>query len=61
MTYYFLELLIFFRLIFLFGVYFSLHQRNTVYKYKIQRIPNIKEIQTDLHFHLPLILIFGKK
>ena len=41
----------------LFRVYFSLHQRNTVYKYKLQRKPIVKEIQIDLHFHLSLILI----
>ena len=44
----------------LFGVYFSLHQRNTVYKYKLRRKPIVKEIQIDLHFHLPLILILKK-
>ena len=38
-------------------VYFSLHQRNTVYKYKLQRKLIIKEIQIDLHFHLHLIFI----
>ena len=41
----------------LFIVYFFLHQRNTVYKYKQQRKPNVKEIQIDLHFHLSLTLI----
>ena len=37
------------------GIYFSLHQRKTVYKYK--RKPIIKKIETELNFHLPLILI----
>ena len=41
----------------LLGVCFSLNQRNTVYKYKLQRKSLIKEIQIDLHFDLPLILI----
>ena len=41
----------------LFGVHFSLHQRNAVYQYKLQRKPIVKEMQLDLHFHLPLILI----
>ena len=41
----------------LFIVYFLLHQRNTVYKYKHQRKPKVKEIQIDLHFDLSLILI----
>ena len=44
----------------LFGVYFSLHQRNTVYKCKLQRKPIINKIQVDLHFHLPLILILKR-
>ena len=62
MTHSFFELLIFFWLTLvtkylLFEVYFSLHQRNTVYKYSLQRKTIIKEIQIDLHFHLPLILI----
>ena len=42
---------------FLFRVNFSLHQRNTVYKYKLQRKPITKMIQTDIHFHLPLVLM----
>ena len=41
----------------LLGVCFSLNQRNTVDKYKLQRKSLIKEIQIDLHFDLPLILI----
>ena len=40
----------------LFGVYFSLHQKNTVCKYKLQRRPIIK-LKTDMHFHLSLILM----
>ena len=28
-----------------FSVYFSLHQRNMVYKYKLQRKPIVKEMQ----------------
>ena len=42
---------------FLFVIYFSLNQRNTVYKYKLQKKPIIKEIQTDLHFYFPKLLI----
>ena len=41
----------------LFRVYLLRHQRNTAYKYKLQRKPIVKEIQIDLHFHLLLILI----
>ena len=39
----------------LFGVYLSLRQRNTVYKYKLQKKPIIKEIQIDTHFHFSLL------
>ena len=41
----------------LFGVYFWLHQRNAVYQHKLQRKPIVKEMQLDLNFHLPLIMI----
>ena len=40
MTYFFLELAIFYLL---FGVYFSLYQRNNVLKYKVQRRPVVKD------------------
>ena len=36
----------------LFGVYFSLHQRNNVCKYERQRKPIVKEIQIDLFFSI---------
>ena len=42
MTYSFLELLIFLEV--LSRVYFSLHQKNSVYKYKLQGKPIVKEI-----------------
>ena len=43
--------------VFIHSLYFSLHQRNTLYKYNLQRKLIIKEIKIDLHFHLHLILI----
>ena len=49
------DLLIKFSKYLLLGVYFSLQQRNTVYKYKLQRKPIEKKIQIDLHFYMPLI------
>ena len=58
MTYIFFDLLLInSSKYFWFGVYISLHLRNTVYKYKLQRKSIIKEVQIDLYFHLPLILI----
>ena len=42
---------------YLIGVYFSLHQRNTLYKYKLRRKVMVKKIQIDMHFHLSKILI----
>ena len=41
----------------LFGVYFSLNQINTAYKYNLQRKPFMKEMQIDTHFYLSLILM----
>ena len=35
----------------LFGVYFSLHQKNTVCKYQLQRKSILNEEQRDIHFH----------
>ena len=43
--------------VFIHSLYFSLHQRNTLYKYNLQRKLIIKEMLIDLHFHLHLILI----
>ena len=46
MTYSFLDLLLINSTKYLlFGVYFSLYQRNTVYEYKLQRKRILKEIQ----------------
>ena len=45
----------------LFGVYFSLHERNTALKHKLQRKLVMKEIQIDIHFqyfYFSLILMF---
>ena len=33
-----------------FGVYFSIHQGNIVYNYKLHKKPIEKEIQIDIHF-----------
>ena len=38
-------------------VCFSLHQKNIVYKYKVQRKPIVKEMQIDIYFHLSLIFM----
>ena len=50
-------LLISFNWYLLFGLYFSLHQRNIVCKYKLQRKPIMKLKQEGIHFHLLLILM----
>ena len=57
MIYSFLELLINSSRCLLIGVYFSLHQRNIAYKYKLQRKYVMKYKQRDTHFHLPLTLM----
>ena len=45
----------------MFGVYFSLHQRNDAHKYKLQRKPIVREIQIDMHFHLPLMVMLKNR
>ena len=37
-----------------------MHQKNTVYKYKLQRKSIMKQIQINTHFYLSLILLILK-
>ena len=57
MTYSFYGLLINSSKYLFFGIYFSLYQRNTAYKYKLQRNAIVKEMLLDIHFHLFLIFM----